>query len=422
MIVDISCDLRSESNPLPIYAHSTSFDQPVTRLIDRKGVKPLDLIAIPTLPQLIPKQVAPSLLPSIRCSAAVLDAWPVCLQSTEDFSQQLLPHLIALGRDSSEPFRRARSAFDEATVPLRPTCCAKPPTAGGWAASAAQQRLYWLEVGYARSQASAGRAVAAGYNAQAAVPLQAATSAADVRASFAALLRTHAAARTSFSLSGAEGGAVTAAIAGECAADVSEVEGPLEDVALRELLAPFDLSTPPLMRVAVVSTAGGSKDLLITAHQAVLDERSLRRIAGMWQKPGASIDTDEVTFVDYTSWMQARADGVKPGPMRSRARCRACRCRRSHMPVLVPCGKGCDACVSLQNRFGPASPASAEQLRTWKAIIAGTCAQIQAPRPPTRPTACAHLLSRPASLATSHPPAAICCTTLPSAKPVARSE
>ena len=57
MIVDISCDLRSESNPLPIYAHSTSFDQPVTRLIDRKGVKPLDLIAIPTLPQLIPKQV-----------------------------------------------------------------------------------------------------------------------------------------------------------------------------------------------------------------------------------------------------------------------------------------------------------------------------------------------------------------------------
>ena len=40
----------------------------------------------------------------------------------------------------------------------------------------------------------------------------------------------------------------------------------------------------------------------------MLDERSLRRIAGMWQKPGASIDTDEVTFVDYTSWMQARAE------------------------------------------------------------------------------------------------------------------
>ena len=75
VIVDIACDLRSESNTLPIYAHSTSFDEPVTRLIDRKGLaKPLDLIAIPTLPQLIPKQVPQPRPPCLRSRTAASPA------------------------------------------------------------------------------------------------------------------------------------------------------------------------------------------------------------------------------------------------------------------------------------------------------------------------------------------------------------
>ena len=228
------------------------------------------------------------------------------LQSSEDFSQQLLPHLLALRRGASEPFARARAAFEQATLPLRPTAFPKSPASGGWAASPAQQRVNWLEVGYARSQAAAGSTIAAGYNIQTTVPLDAATQTEDVRASFAALLRTHAVARASLVPSGADGGTVTIAIADSCAADVTELAGSLDDVARRELLAQFDLATPPLMRVAVVRAPDGGKALLVTAHQAMFDERSLRHIAGAWQKPAAAVDADTVSFVSYASWIQVR--------------------------------------------------------------------------------------------------------------------
>ncbi len=77
VVSDVSCDPLSPMNPLPIYKSTTTFMQPVTRLIAQTGPQPaLDLTAIDHLPSLLPRE------------------------SSEDFSSQLLPHLMTLSQGS----------------------------------------------------------------------------------------------------------------------------------------------------------------------------------------------------------------------------------------------------------------------------------------------------------------------------------
>lgn len=56
LICDVSCDVTSELNPLPIYQRVTSWPAPVVRL--RGGDRPLDLIAIDNLPSLLPREAS----------------------------------------------------------------------------------------------------------------------------------------------------------------------------------------------------------------------------------------------------------------------------------------------------------------------------------------------------------------------------
>ena len=70
VISDISCDPGSPYNPIPIYDSATSFASPVIRISDKKT--PLDLTAIDNLPSMLP------------------------VESSEDFSTQLLPALFEL--------------------------------------------------------------------------------------------------------------------------------------------------------------------------------------------------------------------------------------------------------------------------------------------------------------------------------------
>jgi hypothetical protein len=86
VITDVSCDPTGPFNTLPIYNASTSFDQPVQRL---KGQAILDLISIDHLPSMFPKQ------------------------SSEDFSNQLLPHLLDL-KDGSAVLDRAEKCYLDA--------------------------------------------------------------------------------------------------------------------------------------------------------------------------------------------------------------------------------------------------------------------------------------------------------------------
>ncbi|MER5711941.1 saccharopine dehydrogenase [Streptomyces sp. NPDC002122] len=84
VLCDVTCDVASEFNALPVYDKATNWDRPVQRL--RDGERPLDLIAIDNLPSLIPAE------------------------ASRDFSAQLCPLLLSLG-DGSPVWERSLRAF-----------------------------------------------------------------------------------------------------------------------------------------------------------------------------------------------------------------------------------------------------------------------------------------------------------------------
>jgi len=84
VIVDVSCDPYGSYNPLPIYQQCTTFETPCLR-IDKEKV--LDLISIDHLPSLLPKE------------------------SSEDYGQQLLIHLLTLDDKSQGVWPKALKLF-----------------------------------------------------------------------------------------------------------------------------------------------------------------------------------------------------------------------------------------------------------------------------------------------------------------------
>ncbi|MFD4030698.1 saccharopine dehydrogenase [Streptomyces sp. NPDC058637] len=91
-VCDVTCDVGSECNMLPIYDAVTTWEQPVRRLLD---TPPLDLIALDNLPSLLPEE------------------------ASTDFSAALLPQLLALahGRnDPASPWGRCAARFHTALL------------------------------------------------------------------------------------------------------------------------------------------------------------------------------------------------------------------------------------------------------------------------------------------------------------------
>ncbi len=87
VIADVSCDPYGSYNPLPLYDRCTTLEQPCLRLVD--GEPPLDLIAIDHLPSLLPRE------------------------SSEDFSQQLLPALMRLAAPDAAEWIGARKLYQQ---------------------------------------------------------------------------------------------------------------------------------------------------------------------------------------------------------------------------------------------------------------------------------------------------------------------
>ncbi|MFH9586419.1 saccharopine dehydrogenase [Streptomyces luteogriseus] len=85
-LCDVTCDVGSPLNVLPVYDDTTSWDEPVRRLREEPA---LDLIAIDNLPSLLP------------------------LESSADFSAALLPHLLDFG--VSGPWGRCLDRFRDAS-------------------------------------------------------------------------------------------------------------------------------------------------------------------------------------------------------------------------------------------------------------------------------------------------------------------
>ncbi|WP_331719263.1 saccharopine dehydrogenase [Streptomyces sp. NBC_00158] len=70
LVSDVTCDVTSDCNVLPVYDETTTWTEPVRTL--REGERPLDLIAIDNLPSLLPVEAATA------------------------FSAELTPHLLRL--------------------------------------------------------------------------------------------------------------------------------------------------------------------------------------------------------------------------------------------------------------------------------------------------------------------------------------
>ena len=87
VISDISCDPDSPYNPIPVYENATSFSDPVIRVCNER--KNLDITAIDNLPSMLP------------------------VESSEDFSNQLLPTLLELKNIDKGPWRRAKQIYLE---------------------------------------------------------------------------------------------------------------------------------------------------------------------------------------------------------------------------------------------------------------------------------------------------------------------
>mgnify|MGYP006431931157 CR=1 FL=1 len=86
VIGDVSCDPSSPYNPIPLYDHVSNWKDPFISVVDVKN--PLDILAVDNLPSLLPKE------------------------SSEDFSQQLLPHLQNFLENRNNPvWQRSREHF-----------------------------------------------------------------------------------------------------------------------------------------------------------------------------------------------------------------------------------------------------------------------------------------------------------------------
>ncbi|UQA92151.1 saccharopine dehydrogenase [Streptomyces halobius] len=89
LIADVTCDVTSECNVLPVYDEITDWEHPVRRL--REGDRPADIIAIDNLPSLLP------------------------IESSRAFSAELHPQQLRLS-DTDPVWARALLAFETAVA------------------------------------------------------------------------------------------------------------------------------------------------------------------------------------------------------------------------------------------------------------------------------------------------------------------
>ncbi|MFJ1867563.1 saccharopine dehydrogenase [Streptomyces sp. NPDC088097] len=73
LVSDVTCDVTSECNVLPVYDETTTWTEPVRAL--REGPRPLDLIAIDNLPSLLPVEAGTAFSAELAPHLTGLAAW-----------------------------------------------------------------------------------------------------------------------------------------------------------------------------------------------------------------------------------------------------------------------------------------------------------------------------------------------------------
>ena len=87
VIGDVACDPDSDFSPIKVYDRTTTWDDPALRV---HASPVLDVTAIDNLPSMLPAE------------------------SSEDFGEQLLPHLLTLNAIDKGVWARAKTWFDRA--------------------------------------------------------------------------------------------------------------------------------------------------------------------------------------------------------------------------------------------------------------------------------------------------------------------
>ena len=94
LLADVTCDVTSDTNMLPVNTAITTWDEPVRRLTGREGGT-MDVIAVDNLPSLLPREASIT------------------------FSADLTPHLLGLRDDPPVgPWAAAAKAYDDAVSRL----------------------------------------------------------------------------------------------------------------------------------------------------------------------------------------------------------------------------------------------------------------------------------------------------------------
>jgi saccharopine dehydrogenase (NAD+, L-lysine-forming) len=82
VVCDVTCDVSSDCNLLPIYGATTNWERPVRRVC--AGPPPLDVIAIDNLPSMLPVEASlafsADLLPALRTLGSWSAPWRRCVQ------------------------------------------------------------------------------------------------------------------------------------------------------------------------------------------------------------------------------------------------------------------------------------------------------------------------------------------------------
>jgi saccharopine dehydrogenase (NAD+, L-lysine-forming) len=92
IVSDVSCDVMSACNVLPLYDRATSWDEPVRRL--RAAATPVDLIAIDNLPSLLPLEASVAFSAELTPQLFLLDSgacWQGCAYEFRQGLRSALP-------------------------------------------------------------------------------------------------------------------------------------------------------------------------------------------------------------------------------------------------------------------------------------------------------------------------------------------
>ncbi|MFI6318918.1 amino acid adenylation domain-containing protein [Nonomuraea sp. NPDC050556] len=130
-------------------------------------------------------------------------------------------------------------------------------------------------------------------------------------AAFAALLSRHPTLRASFE---EEPSGVVQRVRAQVPAEVAVVDltGDLDELMRADRERPFDLTSPPLVRLTVVRRQDGRDRLLLTSHFLLWDgwsrELVIRELFTLYGSRGAraALDPPRSTFPDYLAWLATR--------------------------------------------------------------------------------------------------------------------